>query len=141
MSEENVEFVQGLLEEWNAFGRGELSGEALAETLDPGIEMQWHDEQTYPDTPQHLQGASEVVEFLEKYRDGWVGLVHELLEFISAPGDRVLALVRQSSRGRQSGVPIVIHFFEFFTFRDGKVCRFEYFRHRSDAMEAAGLSN
>ena len=80
-----------------------------------------------------------MVEFLEEYRRGWVDHVQELLEVIEAPADRVLALVRQSSRGLQSGVPIVVHFFEVITFRDGKVRRIEYFRHRSDAMEAAGL--
>ena len=40
----------------------------------------------------------------------------------------------------ESGVPIVIHFFQLWTIRDGKVRRIEYFRHRADALEAAGLS-
>jgi hypothetical protein len=56
-----------------------------------------------------------------------------------APGGQVLALVRQSGRGRQSGVPIVIHFFELCTIRDGNVRKIEYFRHRADALHAAGL--
>jgi len=34
----------------------------------------------------------------------------------------------------------VIHFFEVFTIRDGKVRRMEVFRHRADALEAAQLS-
>ena len=40
---------------------------------------------------------------------------------------------------RESGVPISIHFFQVCTIRDGKVRRIEYFRHRVDALEAAGL--
>ncbi len=46
----------------------------------------------------------------------------------------------KGGRGRQSGVPIEIHFFELATIRDGKVRQIEYFRHRADALEAAGLS-
>jgi len=56
-----------------------------------------------------------------------------------APGGRVLALIRQSGRGRQSGVPIVIHFFALYTIREGKMRKVEYFRHRADALQVAGL--
>jgi hypothetical protein len=60
-------------------------------------------------------------------------------ELIEAPDDRVVVSIRQSGRGRESGVPIVIHFFEVLTLRDGNVRKIEYFRHRADALEAAGL--
>ena len=70
---------------------------------------------------------------------GWIDLVYELLEVIQVPDGRVVALVRQSGRGRQSGVPIVMHFFELCTIRDGKLRKIEYFRHRADALQAAGL--
>ncbi|MGC1815663.1 MAG: hypothetical protein WA696_16125 [Solirubrobacterales bacterium] len=49
-------------------------------------------------------------------------------------------MIRQSGQGRESGVPIVVHFFEVLTIREGKVRKVEYFRHRADALEAAGLS-
>jgi hypothetical protein len=80
-----------------------------------------------------------VIAWFEQYRDGWINFVYELLELIEVPGGRVVALVRQSARGRQSGVPIVIHFFELCTIRDGKVRKVEVFRHRADALQAAGL--
>jgi hypothetical protein len=51
MSEENVEIVRRGVNGWNAFMRGELSSEAVAERFDPQIEVQWHDRGTYPDTP------------------------------------------------------------------------------------------
>jgi hypothetical protein len=34
----------------------------------------------------------------------------------------------------------VLHFFELLTIRDGKLRKMEFFRHRTDALEAAGLS-
>jgi ketosteroid isomerase-like protein len=123
----------------NAFMRRELSIEALAERFDPQVEMLWRDRQTYPDFPQHLRGLAQVIAFVEQYRDGWIDLVQEPLEVIEVPDGRVVALDRQSGRGRQSGVPIVIHGFELCTIRDGKAHKVEYFRHRVDALQAAGL--
>ena len=120
--------------------RGELSSEAIAEHLDPQIEGLWHDRQTYPDVPQHLRGLAEVIAFLEQYRERWIDLAHEALELIEVPDGRVVALIRLSAQGRQSGVPIVIHFFALHTIRDGKMRKIEYFRHRADALQAARLA-
>jgi ketosteroid isomerase-like protein len=139
MSQENVEIVRRTLDSFYAFLRGELPSEAVAEFVDPQIEFHWRDRQTYPDIPQHLRGLPELIAFGEQYRGGWADIVGEPLEIIDAPGDRVLVLTRQSARGRESGVPIVIHFFQLCTIRDGKVRQVEYFRHRADALEAAGL--
>jgi ketosteroid isomerase-like protein len=138
VSEENVEIVRQGYEAFNAFMRGELSREALTEHLDPQMEWHWHDQQTMPDAPQHLRGAPALIEFWEQFRRAWVDLTTEPLEFIEAPGDRVLVSIRQSGRGRESGVPIVTHFFQLWTLRDGNV-KVELFRHHADALEAAGL--
>jgi ketosteroid isomerase-like protein len=140
MSEENVELARRTGDSFNAFMQGELSSEAFAEIFDPQIELHWHDQRTYPDTPQQLRGVPEVIEFTEQYRNAWEDLAQEPLEFIEAPDDRVLVSIQQSGRGRESGVPIVVHFFEVCTIRDGRVRQIEYFRHRADALEAAGLS-
>ena len=58
---------------------------------------------------------------------------------IEASGDRFLGLILQSGRGRQSGVPITIHFYALSTIRNGKWRTIEYFRHRAEALEVAGL--
>ena len=136
---ENADTIRQGIDARNAFMRGELSSEALAARFDPQIEMIWPDRQTYPDTPQHLRGLAEVIAFCEQFRDGWIDLVWELLEVIEVRDGRVVTFVRQSGRGRQSGVPVVFHFFALFTIRDGKRCKIEYFRHRADALQAAGL--
>jgi ketosteroid isomerase-like protein len=136
---ENADTIRQFIDARNAFVRGELSSDAVAARFDPQIEMIWWDRQTYPDFPQHLRGAAEVIAFAEQLRDAWIDRVQELLELIEAPDDRVVAFVRQSGRGRQSGVPVVIHFFELFTIRGEKVLKIEYFRHRADALQAAGL--
>ena len=137
---QNADTIRQWFDAFNGFMRGELSSDAYAERFDPQIELLWRDRQTYPDFPQQLRGVRECITFSEQYRDGWIDLVQEPLELSEAPGGRVLALVRQSGRGRQSGVPIVIHFFELCTIRNGKVRKIEYFRHRADALQAAGLA-
>jgi ketosteroid isomerase-like protein len=139
MPEENVEVVRKAIDVVNAFMRGELSREAFAEPWDPQAEWHWHDRRTYPDLPQNLRGP-EVIEFGEQLRGAWVDLATELLEFIEAPDGRVVTLIRQSGRGRESGVPVEVHFFQLWTVRDGKVRKIEVFGHRADALEAAGLS-
>ena len=107
----NADTIRQYTDAVNAFMSGELSTEAWAEGFDPQIEMIWRDRQTYPDFPQHLRGLAEVIAFLEQYRDEWIDFAAELLELIEVPDGRVVALVRESARGRQSGVPIVFHFF------------------------------
>jgi ketosteroid isomerase-like protein len=142
MSQENVEVVRNALDAFNAFCRSEHGSlwDTAAEVYDPQVEWHWHDEQTIPDVPQHLRGVAELIESLEQFRTAWIGLSVEPLEFIEAPGDRVLTLIRQRGRGRESGVSITFHFFFVWTIRKGKVDNLELFRHRSDALEAVGLS-
>jgi ketosteroid isomerase-like protein len=140
MSEENVEVARELGDGFNAFMRGELTGESFAELHDPQVEVNWHDRQTYPDAPQNFRGLPKLMEFAEQYRSTWADLTQQQLALLDAPDDRVLVVIRQSGRGRESGVPIEIHFFEVLTIRDRKVCKVEFFRHGIDALEAAGLS-
>ena len=136
---QNADKIRQGIDAFNAYMRGELSSELIAEGVDPQVEMVWRDRQTYPDFPQELRGLQEYIAFAEQYRDGWIDLVQEPLELTDAPGGRVLVLVQQSGRGRQSRVPIVVHFFELCTIRDGKMCKIEYFHHRADALQAASL--
>jgi ketosteroid isomerase-like protein len=136
---QKADTIRQITDAFNAFMRGELSNEAFAERFDPQIEVLWRDRQTFPDFPQHLRGLAEVIAFLEQVRNGWIDLAYELLEVIDVPDNRVVTLFRQSARGRISGVPVVFHFFVLWTIRDGKICEVVYFRHRADALQAAGL--
>ena len=136
---QSADAVRQQADDFNAFMRGALSADTYAARFDPQVDLVWRDRQTYPDFPQRISGVGELMAFIEQYREGWVDMVAELLELIEAPGGRVLTLVRQRGLGRESGVPIVIHFFMLHTIRDGKVRKIEYFRHRADALKAAGL--
>jgi ketosteroid isomerase-like protein len=139
MSQENVEIVRDVHDRFNAFMRGELTSEAAANLVDPQIEVRFHDEQTFPDFPQRVRGVPEIIGWSEEVREALDEFALEPLEFIEASGDRVLTPTRQRGRGRESGVPIVIEYFGLFTIRDGRVRGVEFFRHRAEALDAAGL--
>jgi hypothetical protein len=144
MSEENVEVIRKALDVWNAFMRGELSAEAAVEAtspfVDPQAEQIWHGERQLPDQPQRLRGMPEVLRFWEEMTAAWIEMEIEPLEFIDGQDGRVVTPCRQSARGRESGVPIVFHSFLVWTIQQGRVRSLELFRHRADALEAAGLS-
>jgi ketosteroid isomerase-like protein len=55
-------------------------------------------------------------------------------------GDRVLATVYLRARGRASGIEVDTRFYDVYTVRDGKIVRMDQFTRRSEAIEAAGLS-
>jgi ketosteroid isomerase-like protein len=55
-------------------------------------------------------------------------------------GERVLAFGTVRVRGRESGVEVTHPTALLVMFRDGKIIRFEDFGERSQALEAAGLS-
>ncbi len=54
--------------------------------------------------------------------------------------DHVVGGGMQIARGRGSGVEVRLPTFHVFTLRGGKVTRHRSFRDRSEALEAAGLS-
>jgi ketosteroid isomerase-like protein len=141
MSQENVEVVRSYLEAVNAFMRRELTSDDFGELLDPEVEVHGVDpRQGLPDVTQHTRGIPEKMRIWEQFRSAWIDSVIELSEVVAAPDDRVLTVLRQSARGRESGIPIAYHVFLVFTLRDRKVCKEEFFRHRAEALEAAGLS-
>lgn len=136
MPKENVEIVRNAFDAFNAFMRGERSEEALAALADPEFEYDWPAERGWPE-PGHSRGVREVFAFIKQVQSAWIDFVWEPLEFIEAPGNRVLTTVRQTGRARESGLPVESQFFQVFTIRDGRVLKLEFFSRRDQALEAA----
>ena len=133
MSEENVEIVRRALEAW---GRGEPK--AVADLLDPDVE--WSMPPNIPDAGTYT-GRDEVVRRLEEFLEAWDDLAVTVEELVDA-GDRVVALVRYSGRGRESGIEIggMGTDAQVWTLRNGKALRVQLYGGTADALEAAGLS-
>lgn len=54
-------------------------------------------------------------------------------------GDRMIVRVRMSGRGRGSGLPTTMTYYEVYTLRDGRIARHQNFVDADVARAAAGL--
>ena len=133
MSQENVEIVRRLLA---LLSQGD---EAAWDEMPPEFVFDFSRRLI---DPVVLRGRDEMRAWMERERQmsegGHIG--YEPKELIDA-GDKVLALVRVSGRGKASGVEVEAYTWNVATFRDGKPVELTYFGDdRAAALEAAGLS-
>jgi ketosteroid isomerase-like protein len=130
MSQENVEVVRSAYE---AFARGDF--ETALELFHPDIE--WHD----PDRPGGgtYHGHEGLIRNLEEWLEGWEEFRLEPEEFLEA-GDQVVVLVRQSGRGKGSGVEIEAPLAQTYRVHEGKVVWARTYASREEALKAAGMS-
>jgi ketosteroid isomerase-like protein len=132
MSEENVEILRRLYEQW-------ASGDLSADCFDPDVEYSRIGAET-PDMEGRWLGLDELSTAMLDYLRAFSDLRIEAERIIDLGGERVLVLTRQTARGKQSGVPIEHEFGDLFTLRGGKIVRCDSYWNRADALEAAGLS-
>jgi ketosteroid isomerase-like protein len=132
MSQENVEILRRLYEQWAI---GDLSS---ADFFDPGVEYSRIGAVT-PDMEGRWRGLDELSTAMLEYLRPFSDLRIEAERIIDLSGDRVLVLTRHTARGKQSGVPIEHEAGDLFTLRDGKIVRYDAYWNRADALEAAGL--
>jgi ketosteroid isomerase-like protein len=64
----------------------------------------------------------------------------EPVEFIDAGGNAAAAVIAVSGRGAGSGAPLDAHISFVYELRDGRILQDQTFTSRSQAFEAAGLS-
>jgi ketosteroid isomerase-like protein len=129
MSQENVEVVRALFEQWR---EGDYSATDWA---DPDIEF-----------VMKVPGAA-TSRGLEEMQASWREFLRAWQEFRGVPkevidvGDQVLVLTEFGGRGHESRVPIRgMRGAALFTFEDTKVVRLALYTDREEARKAAGLS-
>ena len=131
MSQENVEIVERAIA---AYSR---RGEALDEHLfDPEMEV-WES----PELPGEFAGTGydNLVRARDRVLDSFEEWSIESERFFDL-GDRVLAFIRFRGSGKGSGVPVDAPLACLLTVLDGRVIEWGLFGDRSEALEAAGLS-
>ena len=92
--------------------------------------------------PVVLRGRDQARAFAEREGQMWEGghTGWQPEELIDA-GDKVLAFVRTSGRGKGSGAQVEAYVWNVWTFRDGEPVEWTYFGDdRAAAFEAVGLS-
>jgi ketosteroid isomerase-like protein len=131
MSQENVEVVRGVYARW---AKGDFR--ATLEVADPLVLFVLNP--GFPEAGAYL-GIERFVEYTRGFLEPWTHITIEVEDLTDAPGT-VVATVRQRAVGRQSGAPSELRYFQVWSFRGNKVIRLENFRERSEALQAAGLS-
>ena len=130
MSQENVEVVRRIFRAWE---QGDFSS---AEWADPGIQFHLR---AGPDEAVH-HGVEAMGHAWREWLSAWEDFETEACEFIDL-GDEVLVLSEFRGRGKTSGMSIeAMAGAALFSLRHGKVVRLGSYTDRSEALEAAGLS-
>ena len=127
MDRTKLEVVRGGYE---AFGRGDFDW--IAGQMDP--EIVWHDASEIPGARRRA-GIAEVSAFLESFPRIWERPRFQPEELHEA-GDTVVALVRFTGRGRNSGAEVSRELAHLFEFAEGKVRRVVTYFDRAQALLA-----
>jgi len=125
MSEANIE---SLRRGYAALNRGDLS--VVLDLLDPGIE--WHEPAPSPDA-----GTCQGRESFERFLRGWLESFDEFRvepQRIVEQDDRLIAVVRQTWKGRASGLEIEATLAHVWTVADGRAIRWEAVGEPEEAL-------
>ena len=134
MSQENMEIVRRA---YIALSSGDK--DVLTELASPDLVTDFSRRLVDPFV---LRGRDEMIAFLDQAHETWDGWpAWEPQELIDA-GDRVLAFIRFSAKGRASGAEVDAYVANLWTLGgNGKLIEVKYFGDdREAALEAAGLS-
>lgn len=131
MSQANLDVVRAVVDaqqrrDWQAF----------RSLYDPDIE--WEDASGLWGDWGSRHGFDEVREAWLTWFEAFEHVDFEIEELVEA-GDQVVAFIRASGRGRESGLPIEQRLPSVWTIRDGRVVRVRGYREAGDALDAAGL--
>ena len=132
MSQENVELVTRMYDLWN---RGDIDG--ATEMFDR--EVVWHGYTHLPDSGRR-DGVDAVRAWVTDFAGAWGEIRVSIERLVEIGDDAVLALVRMSGRGRDSGVPVTSGLDgHLWTIRAGKVVAVRMYQGSQAALEAVGL--
>ena len=132
MSEEYVNIVRGLYE---AFGTGDIP--AVVAVLDPQIEWREADNFIYADGNPYI-GPNAVLEGVFGRIDAeWDNFTVSPDEILDA-GVTIIGRGYYSGAHKKSGKKVRAQFAHFFTFRDGKIAKFQQYTDTAQFSRAVG---
>ena len=134
MSQENVEIVRRFTD---AVNRGDR--EAAAAVVHADVE--WHTVAGPILGVEAVSGRDEVTRFLfDLFPDAIEDFRVTIGEVRALPQGQVLVTAHYDGRGVASGADVEMGATQIYRFDDGRIIFFQDFATRSDALEAAGLS-
>ena len=132
MSEESVSIVKGMYE---AFGRGDIA--TVIAALDPRVEWWEAENFIYADGNPYV-GPQAVLEGVFMRIGGeWEGFAVTPKEILDA-GETVVGHGYYSGTYKRNGASVRAQFAHLFTFRNGKVVKFQQYTDTAQFREAVG---
>jgi len=155
MSQENVELVRRVFEALErsmdayrndprslitSMEAGDLPSEINESLSFLGPDAEWHPPREDPDsTPK--RGREAIVAYLEQWLDVWEDWRTEPEELLDA-GDKVIACVRSTGKGRLSGIQFEPYeSAHVITIDKGRIVQVQSFYDRREALAAAGVEH
>jgi ketosteroid isomerase-like protein len=138
MSEENVELVRNLyaLGDFLNPNPAEVD-QAFRDYLDEQFELRLPPD--YPEGELVFRGREGVAQWRAMLQETWGEWQIEPERFLDA-GGRVVVFARLVGKGEASGVPFELETTHVLTIHADRVASMHVYRDRSEALEAAGLS-
>ena len=131
MSEENVEIVRRAYAEWE---RGNFN---TPEVFDPEVHVVWINPIFVPHS--ETRGLEALNQAMREFLDAWELGTATAGQLIDG-GEKVVAENVWRGRGKTSGIDMEVRLWSVWTLTGGKATRVVQYEERSDALEAAGLS-
>ena len=127
-AEQNIQIAKNC---YAAFGRGDVP--AILAALDDSVE--WVTPEVDLPTGGVRHGKPEVAQFFQAVSDAWEFQAFEAREYV-ASGDRVAVCGSYTMTGKVSGRTAACDWAMVWTFRDGKVVRFQEYTDTSALKDA-----
>jgi ketosteroid isomerase-like protein len=141
MSQENVEIVRRV---WDLFMEGIDQADPAAgydAAFDQGLLAPTSTFTPASEVPgsETYVGREGFAEFLRAWTDDFVDWRMWPEKIIDAGDDRVVAVVRQSAKGKGSGAAVELRFGVVYTLKGGQIIDRRHYLDPAEALEAVGL--
>lgn len=132
MSQENVKVVQSMYE---AFAKGDVP--TIIAALDPQVEWWEAENFIYADSNPYIGPDAVLKGVFMRIAEEWDGFAVAPKELLDA-GDTVIGHGYYSGAYKKNGEKVRAQFAHFFTFRDGKVAKFQQYTDTAQFLRAVG---
>jgi ketosteroid isomerase-like protein len=133
MSEQNVKIIRGMYE---AFGSGDIS--TVIAALDPQVEWWEAENFIYADHNPYVGPDGVLSGVFGRLGTEWEGFSVAPSEFLDA-GDTVVTSGHYSGTYKKNGTKVRAQFAHFFTFRDGKIIKFQQYTDTAQFLNAVSM--
>ena len=140
MSQDHVKLAeQGIAAINAAYAKDDIAPwrQQVEETIDPELLLEGSRDVFTEGDWRGKEGAIRfVANQMEVLKEMWM----RLDEFIEVDANRFIMGISFGGQARHTGILVELHPFHVFKLRDGKISRWQIFRTREEALEAADLS-